>query len=281
MVSFDFWGLILTKDKEDKFSEADLCREFRGYLEELGFVVHPEVATWDLVGLPPADTSGKEQLINPSSRKDYRFGDQIGIQAKLLANVDVLHQAVLPRSGPAFRMVLVRRATTEFLELAGHLGLCVAVRELRRRVYGKNTDWFAPESGFHVYGSMRRFDVKKQLDLPPIVTDLVAGSQSPQQLTPWRVGALRLCRLLRTKGYLTSADFKAAKVDMRRWKNYWLVESTEMPERIFTVDGWKTIAKWVMIPRGPALPDVGWEKISQQLEKHEMETTTENQKKSA
>lgn len=182
---------------------------------------------------------------------------QIGVQAKILPNVTVLHQAVLGTTGPAQRMVLVRRATQEFIELAYHLGLAVAAREYRKRYFGNNSAWQRPtDGGFAIYSGInpQAFKAARGLYLPPVVTNLPAGGAAPRQLTEWRVKALKLCHLLRTKGYLTSQDFADAKVDMKRWKDMaWVVPRAEKEGRL---------TKYVMssMPVAP-LPDVGWEEV--------------------
>ncbi len=48
--------------------------------------------------------------------------------------------------------------------------------------------------------------------IPPYVPDLPAGVPAPIQLTHWKVQAVRLCVLLRERGFITTADIRAAKL---------------------------------------------------------------------
>jgi hypothetical protein len=232
---------------EDAFSEADLCREFRTWAEQKGWIVHPEVSGWDMVML----RSGPATEL---ALAKYQPNDQVGIQAKLVGNLQVLYQATTPlkpAAAPAFRLVLVRRCSDEFLSIAYDLNLIVVVREHQAKVFGRKKAWTRFLNDFRWFyprqGANRRDSV--QLTLPPIVTDLPAGGPAPRQLTPWRVKALRLCALLHKRGYLTAPDFKTAKVDMRIWKKRWLNEHS----------------KGIWHRRGADLPDVGWEKEAAQL----------------
>ncbi len=255
-------------------SEADLCSAFRLWCEQLGWTVHPEVSDYDLVltrspvSIESAIRRDRELALDALAMKPYWIpgvADQVGVQAKLTANVDVLYQAVRhQRVGPAWRLVLVPSASDAFLGLAEHLGVMVAVQEVRHEMGGfarGRVRRVAADGGFQIYGKARTVPVSKQLELPPIVTNLVAGGPSPQALTPWRVKALKLCRLLHAQGFLTKADFKAAAVDTRVWLDRgWL---TPTGERVMVAGHNQALPKWV---KGPAdLPDAGWQEISDQL----------------
>lgn len=243
---------------EDKFSEADLCAEFRAYLEKnYGAAVHPEVKDWDMVA-----------VLGKVGQTEIPFGAHLGIQAKLLANVEVLYQAAVQhRIAPRFRCVLVRRASSEFIDLAAHLGLMVAVREFRRSVFGRKSVWYTAEEGFKLYGSPRDFG-SKQFQLPPVVTSMPAGSRSPKQLTPWKVKALGLCRLAAAQGYLTTEDFKRAGVDMRRWVTCRWIVKTDM--KAWVAPFKKGKAEGVLVHQynlGPRIGEItdGWEQVSKDL----------------
>lgn len=244
---------------EDKFSEADLCREFRTWAEERKWVVHPEVAGWDLVlvGGHGAKRSYGPEMKDPlwgvTDRPDFLNDTQVGVQAKLCANVDVLEQATVagPRQ-PRFRMVLVRRASEQFLYLAQRLKLCVAVLEVQRNAWGRKSQWQRHAQGFALYGWMEPYESKQQLTLPSVVTDLVAGGPAPKQLTPWREKALAICRILQDKGTVTTADFKKIGIDWRRWDGLWLardgaegrhIRFVAKPGAILPIDGWEEISK--------------------------------------
>lgn len=244
---------------DDKFSEAQLCDEFRAWARERGFLVYPEVSDWDLVLVPSlaAATPPAEHLWIRGALPE---GCQFVVQAKLQANVDVLHQAVTTRGGN-YRVVLVRRATPDFVELAAHLGLITVVRERARRAWpGQKLVYERADNDFLVFaGSSPKDWGGRPLPLPPIEADLPAGMPCPRQLTQWRVRALKLCRVLNKQGYLTTEDFKREGVNPQRWRELWLQDSGEKEGRL---------TRYVRRP-GVALPDAGWEEISAQLEKAE------------
>ncbi len=256
---------------EEDLTEAALCEEFRSWWKDRGWVVYPEVALWDMVAVPGPNYNleqgnpaalGQRQLGGVMSGKPWAPGDQFGIQAKLVSNMKCLWQAAGdPLRGPAFRCVLVRRATEDFRGLAGLLGLLVAAREVPtgRRKKG----WERAYGGFRFYGHARRYDVMRQLELPPIVMDdLPAGTPSPRQLTPWRVKALKLCRIIRAQGYCTAVDFKAVGIDSKRWiENSWLTSTQETVR----VEGHSRLQRKLVPTPGVNLPDVGWEEVSKAL----------------
>jgi len=242
---------------DSKFSEEDLCSEFRFFLEtKYSAVVHPEVSDWDMVAV----TSSIGNTAIP-------FAAHLGIQAKLVANVEVLYQAAVQhRLAPRYRCVLVRRASSEFIDLASHLGLCVAVREFQRSVFGKKSAWQTPEDGFKLFGSPKDFG-STQFNLPPVVTTMPAGTRSPRQLTPWKVKALKICLLADKQGYLT---------DIRRWlTSNWLVR-TDRKVSVVVIKTGKSVmsAQYVL---GWNIGEIrnGWEQVSLDLAKLDDEIKTE------
>lgn len=122
-------------DREGFVSEAALCETLAAAVRANGWRWYPETSKWDAIIVLPDDT-------------------QIGVQAKLRGNVDVLAQAlpelgkrgwpprVLSASevpGPDKRVVLVPDADGVFRSLATHLRLGV----LRGRVLrGDEGEWF-------------------------------------------------------------------------------------------------------------------------------------------
>lgn len=248
-------------------SEADLCAGFRTWATAKGWAVHPEVGDWDMV-LTPSETGVREERYNALGDLTRHLGwipgqtDQVGVQAKLLGNVDVLAQATRGRhTGPAWRLVLVPRPSDNFIELADRLGILVAHPEVQlgRRGFarGAKVQWRAASNGFEIDGHALSVPVSRQLELPPIVTDMPAGTRSPKQLTKWKVKALRLCRRLKNHGYLTPADFKTEKVDKRIWLDRWLDTCRESGNVVYTARP------------GAELPDVGWEEVSAALAEKE------------
>jgi hypothetical protein len=270
----------MDESPDDDLTEAQLCEEFRGWWKERGWIVHPEVALWDMVAIPgPAYNVEQGCLVTPGQRSlniagaprnedGWQPGDQFGIQAKLVSNMRVLWQTIQdPLRGPAFRCVLVRRATEDFRGIAERLGLLVVAREVPKSYFGRIRGWERAIGGFRFYGSPRRFNVMSQLELPPLVMDdLPAGTPCPKQLTPWRVKALRLCRVLRARGYVVALDFKTIGIDPKRWiENSWLTDTGET----CIVDGHKRPQRKLVATPGVELPDVGWEEVSKALEAKE------------
>lgn len=186
-------------------TEAALCAAFIDWAKRDGWTAYAETAGWDIV------------LVN----KD---GVQIGVQAKLRFNMDVLSQAVeqgwssWSQEGPDFRAVLV--------ESGGKSGVCAAL----------GLAVLMPDHHWHHYNGSFRFHPElpkrpgwdngwwyanptKRHTLPEYIPDVVAGASGPVQLTRWKIRALRLVATLELRGYITRADFGLCGIDHRRWVN--------------------------------------------------------------
>lgn len=242
-------------------SEAALCAEFKTWLQGRGFAsIYSEVSDWDMVCVGSPKHVGTTFYSGPDSALMHVDGGltaPVGIQAKQVANVDVLYQAS-QLHGPVIRCVLVPRASYEFLHVAGCMGLAVAHAEQEYNYYGVKKHRRV-EGGFKVQLTPTAYRQLRAFWLPPIAADLPAGVQSPKQLTKWRVKALALCRMAREQGYLTTDDFRKEKVDHRRWiTEGWMVKTEEVA---FQVDKKKRM-KYVL---GQHPPDEGWETISAQI----------------
>lgn len=216
--------------------ESELCDDFARAAAADGFEVFPEVANWDLV------------LV--------RDGAQVGVQAKLRANFDVLVQAIAGasprRAGPAHRAVLVPRSSPAFRAVARALRLGVydhrhvsdheRVSASRRGVYKMRRGAILVPAD--------RWEHKKPLWLPPVAHGS-GGVQSPRPLTRWRVQAIKLCLRLEERGYVTTADFKDLGIPAATWRDRWVrrdgsegrlaryvaVEGAELP-----IEGFREIA---------------------------------------
>jgi hypothetical protein len=204
-------------------TEAELCSRFADVAAAEGYVVYPETAGWDLL------------LVDSS-------GEQCGVEAKLRASFDVLHQAydpwyrfARPKSGPTYRAVLVPKAGGAFCDVAGWLRLVVfdwgeLTREENPRRSGRRSR--GTHHGLHrtireTLSCGHRWDsYAKPHDLPPVVPGVPAGVPSPVRLTTWKLGAIRVALRLRARGYVTSADHKACGIDAGRWvASRWLRDS--------------------------------------------------------
>jgi hypothetical protein len=179
-------------------TEADLCRAFADAATAAGWTVYNETAGWD------------QLLVNAG-------GEQIGVQAKLRANVAVLCQAMKehragphyrqPVVGPDYRLVLVGRPHDGFGDVARACRLLVVAPH----------PWLEPPLRFPELDPALHWHPERRHDVPRYIPDVPAGVPCPIQLTPWKLTAIRLCALLRSRGHLTPADFKREGVDPRRW----------------------------------------------------------------
>lgn len=157
----------------------------------------------------------------------YPDGLQVGIQAKLRLNAEVILQAAPDafgyerESGPDHRAVLVP-AENPMAEVARRLGLIVfrpsyrgfepSLAERPKSAYWRHDggwfDWNPP--GRH--------------ELPPVATDAIAGSPCPVSLTPWKLGALDVLAELELAGTITTKRMREIGVSPKRWLEYgWLV----------------------------------------------------------
>lgn len=190
-------------------TEVDLCAAFIAAVPKL-WVPYAETAGWDIL------------LVNKSS------GRQIGVQAKLKMNANVIAQAIEGAwpddRGPDFRAILVpATARNALCNVAAYCAVTVigmqepAPKHVMRpdfspglprdddpSVLGFSPDWF------------EMLPVKR-CDVPEFVPDVAAGSSAPVQLTKWKIAAIKLGVLLDQTGYLTRNDFKVHRVDIRRW----------------------------------------------------------------
>jgi len=188
--------------------ESDLCQWFQDVAHDAGYTVYNEWGGYDQIVVQPG-------------------GIQIGVEAKLRANVKVLHQAIRDwpliknygdkpkkrvRASTHYRAVLVPKATKEFEYVASALGVMV----FSQKGYGR-TSW-SRERFWSPPSRAPRCRWGTGIDLPPVIPDVIGGKASPLRLTPWKIKAIRLCIRLREKGYLTSRDFKEFKVSQQYWR---------------------------------------------------------------
>jgi hypothetical protein len=195
--------------------ECDLCADFLVWVkkesERAGaprWTAYAETAGWDIL-LVAGD------------------GTQIGVQAKLKANLKVLAQSV-PESweswhdrGPDYRAVLVPDSDSSYEAICGALGLMV-IRPCR----GDSRTSFSPGLGLeHWNGGWHYWSPRQRCEVPEFVPDVTAGASAPVQLTKWKIAALRIVATLEVRGFVTRADFKEHRIDCRRWTGPggWLV----------------------------------------------------------
>lgn len=239
----------MPRKKKEKFyaTEVDLCAAFIGTLPE-GWTAFAETKGWDILLSRDAD------------------GLQIGIEAKLRLNVDVVNQAIeeygyigVDHAGPDCRAVLVPSGDGGgFDRIAAYIGFTI-IRMSRAQFYPnlpKATErWIA--NNWHEWAPPKRHK------LPEYIPDVRAGARSPVQLTQWKIGALRLQVLLERNGHLTRPDFRVAGIDHRRW----LAPAT----------GWLTNTEGRFV-KGPRWPDFAAHPMVFKQIKADMEMVTKMQK---
>jgi len=71
-----------------------------------------------------------------------------------------------------------------------------------------------------------RLDYQKKLWTPPVKPTGTGGEPSPSSLTPWRVGALKICWILRNRGWVSKQDFDGVSINKSRWVDAgWIVRN--------------------------------------------------------
>lgn len=199
-------------------TENELCNIFIVYAKNNNWKVFPETSNFDILIV--------------------KNNFQIGIQAKLIPNIEVLDQAIAGRQSdninikwanpsPHIRAVLVPHASREFKNIANALGVFVieGMKQIRDIMAGQKY-WIKEISGLDGYSKKHLTYPAKLCWTPEVEIDTPAGVKSPKIITQWKIKAVKLCLLLEAKGYLTIKDFKEAKVSSTLWiKKRWLIDS--------------------------------------------------------
>ena len=214
-------------------TEAALCAEFLDAVARGGdWIAYAETAGWDILLVRRAD------------------GFQIGIQAKLRLNGDVLSQAVeragyaVTAPGPDCRAVLVPQGKLGSLySVAQALG--VTVLRMEPPTGTSRRPWFIPKlptpgETIYSHGDWNERAPARRIALPDYVPDVAAGAAAPLQLTDWKIKAIRIAVTLERRGFVTRYDFRHHGLDHRRW--------------MAPAPGWlrPDNGRWIA---GPALPD--------------------------
>lgn len=197
-------------------TEAALCADFiswarnertqgrwRRYGGAEGWTTYAETAGWDIL------------LVSPD-------GLQVGVQAKLRANLKVFAQA-LPSNwdawrddGPDFRAILIPERDEAAEKICAAVGLLL---------FAPTGSGFEPGLDLRDRESWHYWSPRQRCKLPEFVPDVIAGASGPVQLTTWKVAALRIVATLEVRGYVTRQDFRRHQVDPRRWTgpSGWLI----------------------------------------------------------
>lgn len=209
-------------------TEAALCDQFIADMRALGgWTLFPETAGFDILAVYD------------------RTGHQLGIEAKLALNAKVADQ-ILPAdysggmdNGPDFRAVIVPfvgEASDGIRKMLGILGVMVwtldqtwnrgrdafcFVRALDRWHHGSRPDRRCYDTADGPLNDWDRawhdWNPVERCRLPEFVPDVRAGVPCPIQLTPWKIGALRVLADLEIDGYVTAKSVRERGVDARRF----------------------------------------------------------------
>lgn len=210
-------------------TEEELCAAFAPVARAAGWDVHSEVNGTDMLLVATA-TCSTEQLEARGTGAPGRCvvapGTQLVVEAKLRGNFDVLVQALPPdpyrRNAADFYAALVPTAPSGFRAVASRCGVNTIEAA---RWDGWNEKWVLnPQLDFLNYRHVRTPGQKPRW-VPPVLVEAPAGQPSPRSLTPWKLAAVRLCLEFEGRD-IHASDFKAAGIDMKRWRDHgWLVNT--------------------------------------------------------
>lgn len=217
--------------------ETDLCASFVKAIEvhNAGKVKSQNEAYDAHIWTPYAETAGWDILL--VSKDD---GTQIGIEAKLKLNVEVLNQCLSRGhdrhdvTGPDFRAILVPgdAAQNGIGSLAARLGVTVLRQhppsdEKYTWRTAHNFEPDLPRIGTERWGHQwTDWLPNERHRLPEYVPDVIAGDSAPAQLSDWKIQALKILAILKERP-VTRADFSALHINHQRWVQFWLAKTPE------------------------------------------------------
>lgn len=207
------------KAKHDYKTEEQLCATLIEEARACGWLVFPETSEYDLLMVATSEVR----------THNIRTGEQIGVHAKLHANIEVLYQA-LPMMhrdrGPSYHAILVPVASQEFRSVAHRCGIIVlegAKYHRAHREYRRSTG-----SDLLYLPAHQRQYYSEPLWYPEMEINTPAGVRSPKKITPWKVNAVRLCLEAIEKGFVLNADFRTAGISMTLWRQKkWIVATDQ------------------------------------------------------
>lgn len=225
--------------------EAELVDAFLVCVRAAGFKVFPECNDFDVLLVATDDCLG------------FKAGDQIGVEAKMVPNEKVLHQA-LPRlngAGPHYYVVLVPQCSYMFREIATRIGITVVTREMIE----------ATRVGRNIFNRIlaRRHEPKQLCWVPDCeVPERRGGLFGPKKITKWQMSAVKLCMFGVTRGYLMREDFTEAGIDIQLFiKRGWILPFDK-------VKGSKgRMAQRYVMADNPEAPHLKYIDIAEALEK--------------
>lgn len=189
--------------------------------------MYPETSGWDVL------------LVAPST-------EQIGVQAKLKANPYVVHQAIQASrqsASPDIVAVLTPDFDREFESVVDALGFV--------HLWGTGFPPAGRRDFDFVMRNARRRVTTQRCWVPEVEIIVPAGVPSPRTVSPWKMGAVKLCARLRAGEELTRKDFADLGIRLDKWVQVRWIDR---------VPGSKP-ARYTMHGQGARLPDVGYPEI--------------------
>lgn len=227
-------------------TEAEMCAEFTRRARAVGWNVYPETGGFDLLmvwgGEAPIPHSfdtrnaGDEKFWDSDWISDYEEaaeflpGDQVGVEAKMRPGLPVLAQLLNRycyhhgpnRKGPDFFAILTPRGKLS----ADMETVCKA---LGIGVYGFDAK---AENETILFPRHRHKFPGGHLWTPPVEPSFHGGHPAPKKLSHWRVGALEIMALLRSRGWVSGEDFKSRGIHRGAWlTRQWVAGYWEGKER--------------------------------------------------
>lgn len=237
------------KYKNPYNSENELCNIFIEYAKKNNWRVFPETSNFDILIV--------------------KNNFQVGIQAKLKPNIDVIAQSLdhSHEKSPNIKAILVPQATRKFKLVCKALKIYVIEGVIKKckvenngkkiniKVYwDKEIKTILPNENNKYYLRIS----KNKCWIPDVEINTPAGVKSPKRITEWKVKAVKICIKLNEKKFLTSMDFKLANLSMIIWRSKkWIIDSGEREGRMI---------KYIKNPIA-ILPDVLYPEISELLVK--------------
>ncbi|NUS39415.1 MAG: hypothetical protein HOQ02_10385 [Lysobacter sp.] len=222
--------------------EAALCDCFLESLKRIGgWTAYPETAGFDILAV--YDKTGHQLGVEAKLQLNAKVADQILPSHYMGYGAD-------GREGPDFRAVIVpciTEANEGIAKMLGILGVQVWAPGRNQRwdggrnliesfdflrAFGRNT--YSDVHGEVVNVDHRAYDTgdgplmewdmawhdwnpPRRCDLPEIVPQVRAGVPAPLQLTPWKIGALKVLADLELDGFVTAKSVRDRGVDARRF----------------------------------------------------------------
>ena len=186
-------------------TEAEMCAAFQKWAETEGWVVYPETAGHDML------------LVDKDSH-------QMAVEAKLHPNLKVIsqilpshwdwHHAGRESCGPDYRAILIPDRPDFVAELLQYVGVEVFYAS-QHSYWGKSPQGITFVRCFD--GAMHDWNPAQRFELPEYKSHHTAGAPSPIQLTPWKIGALKVLAMLELDGEITRAQIALIGISPQRW----------------------------------------------------------------